>query len=88
MISKFFLILKVLEEFLGQEFPNLTNSIKYLFCLNDLRNTLAAHLSGKPYERFLIKHQFTETETIEIIDCVLKGILEFIRKFNQSLTKE
>ncbi len=77
--------LKVLEEFLRQEFPNLTNSIKYLFYLYDLRSTLAAHLSGKAYKNFLIKHQFNETETKEIIDWILKGILVFIKKFNQSL---
>lgn len=80
--------LKVLEEFLRQEFPNLTSSIKYLFYLYDLRSTLAAHLSGKAYQKFLIKHQFNETETIEIIDWVLKGILVFIKKFNQSLKRK
>ena len=80
--------LKVLEEFLRQEFPDLTNSIKYLFYLYDLRSTLAAHLSGKAYQKFLIKHQFNETETIEIIDWVLKGILVFIKKFNQSLKRK
>ena len=40
---------------------------------------LAAHL--KAYKKFLIKHRFNESETIEIIDWVLKGILVF----NQSL---
>ncbi len=80
--------LKILEEFLRQEFPNLTSSIKYLFYLYDLRSTLAAHLSGKAYKKFLIKHQFNETETIEIIDWVLKGILVFIKKFNQSLKRK
>ncbi|MBA7662956.1 hypothetical protein ES703_70989 [subsurface metagenome] len=80
--------LKVLEEFLRQEFPILTNSIKYLFYLQELRSTLAAHLSGKTYQKFLIKHQFNETETIEIIDWVLKGILVFIKKFNQSLKRK
>jgi len=80
--------LKVLGEFLRQEFPILTNSIKYLFYLQDLRSKLAAHLSGKAYQKFLIKHHFNETETIEIIDWVLKGILVFIKKFNQSLKRK
>jgi len=59
-----------------------------LFYLYDLRSTLAAHLSGKSYKNFLIKHQFNETETIEIIDWVLKGILVFMKKFNQSLKRK
>ena len=65
-----------------------TKSIKYLFYLQDLRSKLAAHLSGKAYQKFLIKHQFNETETIEIIGWVLKGILVFIKKFNQSLKRK
>ncbi|KKN00578.1 hypothetical protein LCGC14_1136340, partial [marine sediment metagenome] len=80
--------LKILEEFIRQEFPNMTNSIKYLFYLQDLRSKLAAHLSGKAYQKFLIKHQFNETETIEIIGWVLKGILVFIKKFNQSIKRK
>ncbi len=80
--------LKVLQEFLRQEFPSLTDSIKYLFYLQDLRSKLAAHLSGKAYQKFLIEHKFNETETIEIIDWVLKGILVFIKKFNQSLKRK
>ncbi|GAH88306.1 unnamed protein product, partial [marine sediment metagenome] len=40
------------------------------------------------YQKFLIDHNFKETETIEIIDWVLKGILVFIKKFNQSLKRK
>jgi len=80
--------LKVLQEFLKQDFPDLATHIKYLFYLQDLRSKLAAHLSGKKYQKFLIDHNFKETETIEIIDWVLKGILVFIKKFNQSLKRK
>ena len=80
--------LKVLQEFLEQEFPDLETHIKYLFYLNDLRSTLAAHLSGKKYQKFLIDHKFKETETIEIIEWVLKGILTFLKEFNQTLGKK
>ena len=77
--------LKVLQEFLEQEFPDLATHIKYLFYLYDLRSTLAAHLSGEKYQRFLSDHKFKETETKEIIEWVLKGILTFLKEFNQSL---
>ncbi len=77
--------LKVLQEFLEQEFPDLATQIRYLFYLNDLRSIFAAHLSGENYQKFLIDHKFKETETIEIIKWVLKGILTFLKEFNQSL---
>ena len=79
--------LKILEEFLRQEFPELTPSIKYLFYLQDLRSVLAAHLSGTEYQKFLREHRFNETETIEIIQWILTGILAFINKFKQSLNR-
>ena len=82
---KGFKSLKVLQEFIEQEFPELTTYIRYLFYLNDLRSTLAAHLSGKKYQKFLIDHKFKEIETIEIIEWVLNGILTFLKEFNQSL---
>ena len=85
---KGFRSLKVLQEFLEQEFPDLATHIRYLFYLYDLRSILVAHLSGKKYQKFLIDHKFKETETIEIIEWVLKGILTFLKEFNQTLGKK
>ena len=82
---KGFKSLKILEEFLTQEFPNLTTHIKFLFHLNDLRSTDAAHLSGKNYQDFLIEHNFKENETVEIVEWLLKGILVFLKDFNSLL---